>query len=118
MDINDLLKPNVLQMSFVISARQENIDGKAVTVAALSVTLRRQKAEADILEISGDATYPFVVTNKNELATRMTEGVKFLTSFLPSYLVCANKYKYGHKSEQCPDCDISACNIDKPYGEE
>ncbi len=118
MDIHDLQKPDVLLMSFVISAREEHVDGKAVTVGALSLTLTRSDPEGSkALEIAGDATYPFLVpSNPDELEKPITDGVKFLTSFLPSYLVCANKY--GHKSGQCPDCEMSACHIDEPYGEE
>jgi len=114
MDIHDLQKPNALVLSFILSARQEMVAGQPVRVADLSMRLGNLGSNNMYAEA---ATYPFTVPGtQDELQQRIRDGVFYLTSFLPSYYACGNKH--GYPTKECPDCRVSACNVDEPYGEQ
>jgi hypothetical protein len=113
MEIKDLEQPNVMQLFFVLSARQEKINGQIIKVADLRMSLGKRSTRQN----GGDDTsYPFVVPDsKEELQERIRDGVFYLTSKLPNYFACGNKY--GRTTPQCPDCNLRVCSFYETWEE-
>lgn len=115
--IEERSKPNTLYLSYAVSAQQEVLDGKAIKVGSLALQLRKYgpggaKSAIPILP----ATYPFLIPDtEDEFNKRVAAGVRYLTSYLPSYFVCANKDAYP--SKECPDCKVGACRPEHPFKE-
>jgi len=95
----DIQTPNVLAMAFTISAQPDTIGSfgplrTKVAVASLSMRLTYSLPDHTFgnVGISRLVSYPFVVPEDHEkFLAKISEGVRFLTSYLPSYLYCANK---------------------------
>lgn len=91
---SEKLRPNMLGVYFALSAQQEFIDGKSVTVAALTVSYRRFFSDGSSEEISTlmPVSYPFIASaNQTDFSNHLIKGVKFLTHYVPSHLCHANK---------------------------
>ena len=91
---NDAGKTHVLGIFFTLSARHDIVDGKQVTVAALSVNLRYNLPEGGAANIytRNNDTFPFVLNDdQNALRAKLSEGIRFLIGSLPSYMYCVNK---------------------------
>jgi hypothetical protein len=109
-----LSKPNVVLVTFILSARQEMIAGKPVKVGAITWEIRHFNSR---LSFSGDGvSYPFVMPDtQDELMHRIRDGVLYLASKLPRQFVCDNKY--GVPTKECPDCSLNACHFGQEYME-
>lgn len=113
-EIADPQQANILSLNFVLSARQEHVGGRLVTVGALELNFLRTLPGQPSTVDTQPASYPFIVPSDPALLeARIEDGVRLLASYLPSYMVCANKH--GHRSNECPDC-VESCRIDNAYG--
>lgn len=83
----DLNKRNYILLTFVLSARDDTIDGKPVKVADLSVAFTRIGSDRSSIKLGPlPVAYPFIVPDsKDELGKRIAEAVRFLISPLPYY---------------------------------
>ncbi|TAL35292.1 MAG: hypothetical protein EPN97_07470 [Alphaproteobacteria bacterium] len=99
------IQPNLINLVILVSARKEIIDNKLVKLAALSVQF--QQSNYYYISSTSDSrvdfspepvTYPFVVPDtKEELEQNFIEGVRYLTSHVPTAFYCANKAKAGDR---------------------
>lgn len=100
---SDLAKPNMIVLEVLVSARNEIINHKLVTTAALSVQIRQPyhytpNLTPSIIFSPNPVTYPFLVSDsKEELEKQFTDGVRYLTSYLPTAIYCDNKAKPGER---------------------
>lgn len=100
---SELLKPNMLGIYVALSAQQEVIDGKPITVAAVSVSFKHFLANGTPEEISTlvPVTFPFIVENDQRLfSEKLKKGVKFLTHYIPSNLCFANRPRSTCKGKE------------------
>jgi hypothetical protein len=111
----DISRSNVLLLDYAVTAQQEQLNGSAVTIASLALQIRRFDNEGRPTAIPLlPVTYPFVVPQTEDaFYLRLGSGVRYLTSYIPGYISCANKY--GHPSNTCPDCNTRACDIEHPF---
>lgn len=84
---DDKVKKSSIELVFILSAREETVNGGPVKTAALSVQFLRSMFYNEPRGISPDAvTYPFSVPeSKDELKIKIQDGVRYLTSYVPSY---------------------------------
>jgi len=105
-------KPNVLLVTFVLSARQEHIDGKAINVGALTWIFRRFDSTLTFSGAGDGVSYPFVIPDsQDELMKHIRAGVLYLAPNLPNQIVCANKIP-----PECRDCALD-CPMSHKYVE-
>lgn len=88
-----------LLIGSVLTIRDEKIGERNIKVGALSLSLRKNDEEELIIK---PVTFPFIVPeSKQELERKLEAGISYLTSFLPSYIACAN--------------DVTSCsNLEQP----
>ena len=104
-------RPNVLLVTFVLSARQETVAGKPIEVAALTWMFRRFDSALTFSGSGDGVSYPFVIPDtKDDLMKRIHDGVLYLAPNLPERIACANKI-----SPDCPDCAVTECPMVKEY---
>jgi hypothetical protein len=108
-----LEQSNVMELTFVISARREVVAGKTIKVADIRMAVDKRSSHQN----GGiETSYPFIVPDTKEaLQERMLDGVFYLASTLPHYFVCGNRH--GPKTAQCPDCSLSACSFYETWEE-
>lgn len=111
----DRSRPNVLVLVYAISTQRATINGNTLSVGSLGLQIQKHDSAKQYTAIAVvPATYPFVVPDTSALlGSTVDKGVRYLTSYLPGYIACANKY--GHPSNACPDCSISACKLERPF---
>jgi len=88
----DAKRNSVLMLSFSVSTRVDEIEGKPVSVGALSLELWRRSEElpGPTKPISV-ASYPFVITdNADQMERTLEAGIHLLADHLPSYYACGN----------------------------
>ncbi|TAL34901.1 MAG: hypothetical protein EPN97_07930 [Alphaproteobacteria bacterium] len=80
-------KKSAIRLIFTLSAREEMVRGKPIKTAALSVQFRQSDFYGDPVNFSPTpVTYPFIVPEtKEELKTKVEDGVRYLTEYLPAY---------------------------------
>lgn len=100
------IAPNTLYMDFLLSAQQEEINGKPVKVAALWVKYRYYLTTDTLADMKAfDATYPFIVPDtREEFLKKIDQGVHFLTGYLPKVYNCANTGKVEQSGDCSKDC--------------
>jgi hypothetical protein len=103
-------KPNVLLLTYAISAQRDSHNGTVLNVGAVALQLRRHDTAGQEYAIPVvPAVYPFIVPKSREaFRTRVAEGVRYLTSYIPGYLTCANR---SEASSENP------CFIEHPFKE-
>lgn len=113
--VRDRLKQNILLLDYTISAQLDTQNNKSFPIAALTLQMRNYDDKGKDIVTSGlPAAYPFLIASDPEAFNhKIVEGVNFLTHYLPSYFVCANKQ--GATSQQCPDCRPDACQPLYPF---
>jgi hypothetical protein len=115
----ELKHPSVLVLEFVVSAQQETADGKNLKVGSLALQIlpyNEQGLQPPIRIVP--ASYPFLIPDtQQEYAKKITDGVRYLIGYLPSYVSCAQVPR-GYPSAECPKCQPDPCHIDEPFGED
>jgi hypothetical protein len=80
---------DILFLIFTLSAREEKSDGKWIKVGDLSLQLKNYSGPLSPLI---QPTYPFVIPDtQQELDSKISAGIHYLTDFLPNYIVCAQQ---------------------------
>lgn len=108
---NELLKPHMLGIWVALSAQQENLDGKPVTVAAVSLSFKYFLADGTLQEVSTlmPVTFPFIADNDpKSFAEKIKKGVRFLIHYMPSQLCYSNR-----DSNSCKEADYRTWGWDK-----
>lgn len=86
-------KPNVLEVLFNLSAREDIFNEQKIKVASLSVRMSifNQPNNAAEMPSSVIVSYPFIISEKREqFHAQLAEGVRLLTNYLPPYISCIN----------------------------
>lgn len=115
--VHEWSKPNVIVLDFAVSARRDTSGSQPVTTGALALQLWKYDTNGLRSAIPViPATYPFIIpTAEDGFNKTLATGVRFLTSYLPSYFVCANRD--GPPTNECPECRPNACKPGLPFGE-
>ena len=116
--LKEQYKSNVICLNYAVSAQQETINGQPVKVGSLALQILKYHPDGTRTAIAAlpPATYPFLVPDSESgFNKKIAEGVHYMTDYLPSHFVCANKY--GYPSAACPDCSLDNCKPKYPFEE-
>lgn len=111
-------QPNVIYLDYAVSARQDTINDQPVKVGSLALQILKYQTDGTRTAIAAfpPVTYPFLIPDSEEdFNKKLAEGIHYITDYLPSHFVCANKY--GYPSATCPDCSLDRCTPKYPFEE-
>lgn len=99
MEPEGLTKPNVLNFQFGLTVQEALVEGKPTKIGSISLLIwHREMPMHNRIYFPSHAipvvpaSYPFIVPETtDELYKTLSQGIRFLTMYLPRYFACANK---------------------------
>lgn len=109
--LEDQKKSGVLYINIWLSSREDILNSKEVNLASIALTLVVSEAteEAEFFPrrqviLVPVNTYPFILPGTpQDFEKKFKQGINYLTSYLPSYVQCAQKKAQGDSCGRLPE---------------